>query len=94
MHTPIQKLFLGRKLSDVNKCPYTTRATLIPRFSGLAFSHPHPPGIHIVAIRNSILGDLFAEVLPLNKEPYSNYSGDIYIFLHCEDEDGGKEVFY
>lgn len=80
LHTPIQKLFLGRKLSDVNKCPYTTRVTLIPRFLGLAFSHPHPPGIHIVAIRNSTLCDLFAEVLPLNKERYSNYSGDIYIF--------------
>lgn len=80
LHTPIQKLFLGRKLSDVNKCPYTTRVTLIPRFLGLAFSHPHPPGIHIVAIRNSTLCDLFAEVLPLNKERYSNYSGDTYFF--------------
>lgn len=97
LHTPTQKLFLGRKLSDVNKCPYTTRATLIPRFLGLPFSHPHPPSIHIVAIRNSILCDLFAEVLPLNKEWYSSYSGDIFIYLfilHCEDEDGRKEVFY
>lgn len=55
---------------------------MIPRFSGLPFSHPHPPGIHIVAIRNSILCDLFAEVLPLNKELYSNYSGDIFIFFY------------